>query len=177
MERLQHAARLRSRVEELSSSGNVGRQYTEMVELLGECRKIQYRTRATDLLSREVASLVVQCRTRRFLAKRRTMSLRTSLSELEKSMSLQNVEAIVASALRVRTLLGPGGEERAEVRHARFAITFLQNKERVIRDVARAETMLETSRATTYSMTVRNLFFFFIFSFLFSFKYVVVVWC
>ena len=165
LERLQHAARLRSRVEELSSSGNVGRQYTEMVELLGECRKIQYRTHATDSLSREVASLVVQCRTRRFLAKRRAMSLRTSLFELEKSMSLQNVEAIVASALRVRTLLGPGGEERAEVRHARFAITFLQNKERVIRDVARAETMLETSRATTYSMTVRNLFSFSLFSF------------
>ena len=45
-------------------------------------------------------------------------------------------------------------EERKEVKHARYAITFLQNKERVLRDVARAAAMLETSRATTYAMGV-----------------------
>ena len=40
------------------------------------------------------------------------------------------------------------------MQHARYAITFLQNKERVLRDVARADAMLSSSRATVYGMEV-----------------------
>jgi myosin heavy subunit len=157
--RLKHASRLRRRLQELLQMQLVGREYIEIQALLQECDDIKYVTATTVALKREHAALVVQCLFRSVTARRRVRALRETISALAVSMEEQNVEAITLNATRLISLYGAqnggrGGEERKEVKHARYAITFLQNKERVLRDVARAAAMLESTRATTYAMDV-----------------------
>ena len=153
--RLQKASRLRRRLHELFNERDVGRQYVEIKAILNECSKIKYVTSTTTGLHSEHAALVVQCHFRRVSARKRVAALRSALLNLQQSMEDQDVVKITEHATYIIQLYGRNnGEERKEVKHARYAITFLQNKERVLRDVARAAAMLETSRATTYAMGV-----------------------
>ncbi len=149
---LRHRARVAERLKHLARAP-IGICYDEVVDSVKEAESIgMLHHPLCAALRRERAALRIQQRFRRRHAASRVAKLKDAMRELTKSMEKQNIVEIAACARRVRDLFQD--DNRPEVQHARYAISFLRNKDRVLRDVARAEALLETSRATAYAMEV-----------------------
>ena len=148
---LERMTLLRARMRDLLERNDVGRDYGEYAAVLAETNFPQFQDSIVESLRRQYSALVLQLNFRKTFAMRRVEKLRRALSDLSKHMTSQDIPSIIKAA---RCVQGLFQDDRPEVRHARYAVAFLRNKERVLRDVARAEAMLRNSRATAYAMTV-----------------------
>ena len=124
---LERISLLRARMRDLLERNNVGRDYRDYATVLAESVSLHFRDSIVGSLQRQYSALVLQLNFRKTFAIHRVGKLRSALAELSKHMVSQDIPSIIKAARRVQGLFQ---DDRPEVRHARYAIAFLRNKER-----------------------------------------------
>lgn len=130
---------------------DIGRIYPKAQYLLKQAAAISFTSGVVRQLSRQSGALYIQRKFRGHAVRQRVSQLRAATRKLQASIDDQDPDSIAEAA---SALVDLEGFESAPVKEARYIITWLRKRANVLRDVMRADKMLDTGNATAYAMNV-----------------------